>query len=163
MNLAPEPPVNPASHSTTPRAENAPRPTLNFNLAFVVLQYLGRRPVVARSRASCPVPRPRPQQTHLGTINGSRRLGALRSTRVFGPSLLDFLAHDEEAMDDPPLSPTPQTPIMPIILGEGTLVGSETYVWVIQKTDRPDFGELIDLYLLNNEVSGLVFATKGVI
>jgi hypothetical protein len=52
---------------------------------------------------------------------------------------------------------------MPIILGEGTLVGSETYVWVIQKTDRPDFGELIDLYLLNNEVSGLVFATKGVI
>ena len=52
---------------------------------------------------------------------------------------------------------------MPIILGEGTLVGLETYIWVMQKTDRLDFGEQIDLYLLNNEVFGLVFATKGVI
>ena len=56
-----------------------------------------------------------------------------------------------------------QTSIMVIILGKGTLPDSETYAWVIQESGRPDFGEQIDLRLLNNKVTGLAFATKGMI
>jgi len=52
---------------------------------------------------------------------------------------------------------------MAVILGEGTLPDSETYAWVIQESGRPDFGEQIDLRLLNNEATGLAFATKGMI
>ena len=56
-----------------------------------------------------------------------------------------------------------QASTMAVILGEGTLPDSETYAWVIQESGRPDFGEQIDLRLLNNEATGLAFATKGVI
>ena len=52
---------------------------------------------------------------------------------------------------------------MAVILGKGTLPDSETYAWVIQESGRPDFGEQIDLRLLNNKVTGLAFATKGMI
>ena len=87
-NPAPEPPVNPVSHSTKPHAETSPRPTLNSNPApAAVLQCLGLE-VVFRSRAPRPAPRPstRPNWTSLGTIYGSRLTAALGRGRPTPPS-----------------------------------------------------------------------------
>ena len=56
-----------------------------------------------------------------------------------------------------------QAQIQASILGEGTVVDSESYQWLIAETGHSDFGKAVDGSLLANEATGLAFTVKGVI
>ena len=56
-----------------------------------------------------------------------------------------------------------QAQIQAAILGEGAVLDTETYHWVVSEVGHPDFGRSIDGGLLANEATGLAFSQKGVI
>ena len=53
--------------------------------------------------------------------------------------------------------------VMASILGEGTVDELDTMVWVIADATHKDFGAVVDPGLMNQEATGVAFATKGVV
>ena len=56
-----------------------------------------------------------------------------------------------------------QAQIQAAVLGEGTVLDTDAYSWVVSDPRHPDFGRPVDAGLLANEATGLAFTTKGVI
>ena len=56
-----------------------------------------------------------------------------------------------------------QAQVQAAILGEGTVVDSDAFSWVVSDPAHADFGRAVDAGLLANEATGLAFTLKGVI
>ena len=56
-----------------------------------------------------------------------------------------------------------QAQVQAAILGEGAVIESEAYQWVIAESSHADFGRATDAALLANEATGLAFTMKGVV
>ena len=56
-----------------------------------------------------------------------------------------------------------QAQVQAAILGEGTVVDSDAFSWVVSDPAHSDFGRAVDAGLLANEATGLAFTLKGVI
>ena len=56
-----------------------------------------------------------------------------------------------------------QAQVQAAILGEGAVIESEAFQWVIAESSHADFGKATDAALLANEATGLAFTMKGVV